>query len=1034
MEQMARARLVCTDAGFPPYATLEDSETGNSIIIGRSRTADYRVNHPQVSGFHCTLTMRDGKLYLKDTSTNGTHVNGREVGRNETVELSDGATVTLLVPTIQERDEEFGDTVPAFTIELSTTGDLPPAPPPNANRPFRRGLPDLCSSEVLEESEPWGRQEGGVGMEAGAEAASDSEDYEEDDEAECGVPHRLSGQLWNRPVGGSGSQQQQQQQQKATETAEDAAGHPPRQQQRTRQAAPDPADDYADFSAHAAVFHGQPRPKLIGADPSLFQCSPHAAAATALAAAVREAHARKAANAAAAVNARNGLTVANARALVQAAAASAETKASKGQPGTSCSAPMEYERTNNLSRRSTRRTPADADSPMLPPQQLPDAPASQAQQRPRGKKARRVDSGPATASATASAMASAAESASAASPPLLHLVEVAPEACVPLMARLHACDVVALRATCRGLLGVTGLATRVSFCRLAFPMDTTQATTLLSAFPALTSLELNKVSLRCHEPGLPIGAVLVQHAAGLKTLQISGTSLFASGASTLARAFAQASAAACHETSSSSTSSTHASSTAASPPHSRLAVEVEKASGLPAPTSESPQQQQQQQQQQQRQQQRSLRPCAARASAAAAAKQTAACDLDESKLGSIRAYLSANGHPLPKKRSLAAFKQALQEYRDAQNIASTQASDGAADPAPEPAASHPVPSSASEAASHLIVAGSTGNAQLVVTGSGARRSPLPLPLTTFDASDCKLTTEWVEGRLTNRNDGACKLLRVLGRAPVLYKLCLSGNGLCESAAATLAQWLGRPHSPLVHLELMRNPIGDEGLSHLCRALRTNQTLRTLHLDECMLTDRAVPPLEIGLSNNATLKTLGLAWNGLGAAAAIRLLTSVTDEASRRREDARKGATPAAVGSQADGIMLTSPEPRAAVPPADIPPADSSPDHIASAGLLCGGSSAGDGSSSDETGLPSAPPASATMIAPASPRAPASGATNVLSLDGVAGLRTLDLSSNPFGLYADGTTAAQRSMLSTLRLAARAEFSLTIKLGKLHGSI
>ena len=590
MEQMARARLVCTDAGFPPYATLEDSETGNSIIIGRSRTADYRVNHPQVSGFHCTLTMRDGKLYLKDTSTNGTHVNGREVGRNETVELSDGATVTLLVPTIQERDEEFGDTVPAFTIELSTTGDLPPAPPPNANRPFRRGLPDLCSSEVLEESEPWGRQEGGVGMEAGAEAASDSEDYEEDDEAECGVPHRLSGQLWNRPVGGSGSQQQQQQQQKATETAEDAAGHPPRQQQRTRQAAPDPADDYADFSAHAAVFHGQPRPKLIGADPSLFQCSPHAAAATALAAAVREAHARKAANAAAAVNARNGLTVANARALVQAAAASAETKASKGQPGTSCSAPMEYERTNNLSRRSTRRTPADADSPMLPPQQLPDAPASQAQQRPRGKKARRVDSGPATASATASAMASAAESASAASPPLLHLVEVAPEACVPLMARLHACDVVALRATCRGLLGVTGLATRVSFCRLAFPMDTTQATTLLSAFPALTSLELNKVSLRCHEPGLPIGAVLVQHAAGLKTLQISGTSLFASGAHT-ARAspclrcrlprdvFVLNLFHAC----------------TAPPPRRRTLASSGGGEGvrLPAPTSESPQQQQQ---------------------------------------------------------------------------------------------------------------------------------------------------------------------------------------------------------------------------------------------------------------------------------------------------------------------------------------------------------------------------------------------------------------------------------------------------------
>ena len=38
----------------------------------------------------------------------------------------------------------------------------------------------------------------------------------------------------------------------------------------------------------------------------------------------------------------------------------------------------------------------------------------------------------------------------------------------------------------------------------------------------------------------------------------------------------------------------------------------------------------------------------------------------------------------------------------------------------------------------------------------------------------------------------------------------------------------------------RRNIGDEGLSHLCRALRTNQTLRTLHLDERMLTDAPSP--------------------------------------------------------------------------------------------------------------------------------------------------------------------------------------------------
>ena len=41
----------------------------------------------------CTLSLRAGRLTLRDTSTNGTFVNGNEVGRNETVEVRCSAAV-----------------------------------------------------------------------------------------------------------------------------------------------------------------------------------------------------------------------------------------------------------------------------------------------------------------------------------------------------------------------------------------------------------------------------------------------------------------------------------------------------------------------------------------------------------------------------------------------------------------------------------------------------------------------------------------------------------------------------------------------------------------------------------------------------------------------------------------------------------------------------------------------------------------------------------------------------------------------------
>ena len=48
---------------------------------------DYVVDNQHVSGCHCILSRRDaeGKVSLKDTSTNGTLLNGKRLKRNVNV-------------------------------------------------------------------------------------------------------------------------------------------------------------------------------------------------------------------------------------------------------------------------------------------------------------------------------------------------------------------------------------------------------------------------------------------------------------------------------------------------------------------------------------------------------------------------------------------------------------------------------------------------------------------------------------------------------------------------------------------------------------------------------------------------------------------------------------------------------------------------------------------------------------------------------------------------------------------------------------
>ena len=98
------AILRCDVPGFP--ATINLASDCTTVVIGRSRNADYRVEHPQVSGLQCTLTLRGGRLTLRDTSTNGTYVNGSLIERNETIELLEGPERAHIPRLVEEWEGE----------------------------------------------------------------------------------------------------------------------------------------------------------------------------------------------------------------------------------------------------------------------------------------------------------------------------------------------------------------------------------------------------------------------------------------------------------------------------------------------------------------------------------------------------------------------------------------------------------------------------------------------------------------------------------------------------------------------------------------------------------------------------------------------------------------------------------------------------------------------------------------------------------------------------------------------------------------
>ncbi|KAJ2368841.1 serine/threonine protein kinase [Coemansia sp. RSA 2610] len=78
-------------------------------FIGRHKSCDIRIQNPHISNRHCLIyrvesvgsddmasSSSSSRVYLEDTSTNGTYVNGMRVGRDVSVELRDGDKIQLV--------------------------------------------------------------------------------------------------------------------------------------------------------------------------------------------------------------------------------------------------------------------------------------------------------------------------------------------------------------------------------------------------------------------------------------------------------------------------------------------------------------------------------------------------------------------------------------------------------------------------------------------------------------------------------------------------------------------------------------------------------------------------------------------------------------------------------------------------------------------------------------------------------------------------------------------------------------------------
>ena len=83
-----RPRLeVVAALGYEPGTTFE---LGDSATVGRSPTADVRIDDPFASSAHARIFPRGQFMYIEDMgSTNGTYLNGRQLRKPEQLRVAD---------------------------------------------------------------------------------------------------------------------------------------------------------------------------------------------------------------------------------------------------------------------------------------------------------------------------------------------------------------------------------------------------------------------------------------------------------------------------------------------------------------------------------------------------------------------------------------------------------------------------------------------------------------------------------------------------------------------------------------------------------------------------------------------------------------------------------------------------------------------------------------------------------------------------------------------------------------------------------
>jgi pSer/pThr/pTyr-binding forkhead associated (FHA) protein len=77
--------------GHDPGATWE---IGDGATLGRSDSADIRVDDPFASSAHARIFLRGEFMYIEDMgSTNGTYLNGRQLTSAERLKVADSVRI-----------------------------------------------------------------------------------------------------------------------------------------------------------------------------------------------------------------------------------------------------------------------------------------------------------------------------------------------------------------------------------------------------------------------------------------------------------------------------------------------------------------------------------------------------------------------------------------------------------------------------------------------------------------------------------------------------------------------------------------------------------------------------------------------------------------------------------------------------------------------------------------------------------------------------------------------------------------------------